>query len=69
MFHLIATADRVLIVDDELLALADTVLVACPNIALLPYHIGIVNPLVLAIVRLWIRNLTTSLFLPNFHSA
>ena len=37
--HLVTATDRVLIVDDELLAMADAVLVACPYVALQPYNI------------------------------
>ena len=42
-FHLVATTDRVLVVDDELLTMADALLVACPNVALQPYHIDVVG--------------------------
>ena len=42
-FHLMAATDRVLVVDDELLAVADAVLVSNPYVALQPYHIGVVG--------------------------
>ena len=43
LFHLIAATNGVLIVDDELPAVADALLVFCPDIAFQPYHIGVVG--------------------------
>ena len=41
--HLVTTTNGVLIIDDVLLALADAVLIACPDVALQPYYIGVVG--------------------------
>ena len=42
-FHLVAATDGVLVIDDELLAMADAVLVASPDVTLQPYHVSIVR--------------------------
>ena len=42
-FHLVAATDGVLVVDDELLAMADAVLIASPYITFQPYYIGVVG--------------------------
>jgi len=41
MFHLISTTDGVLMIDNELLALADTVVVSLPYITFQPYNINV----------------------------
>lgn len=43
VFHLLAMTDGVLVIDDELLALADTFVVALPDIALQPDDIDVIR--------------------------